>query len=75
MTHKEKLLQFMRNHGCKVTLGQLLSDPSGIGYKCTSRFSDLRKEGYAIQFEKGPTPAQNTYTLFEADQSGQYRLI
>lgn len=75
MSQKEKILDFFRSHGNKATLGQFLSDPSGIGYKCTSRFSELRKEGYAIVCEKGQKATDNCYRLIEFDQSGQGQLI
>jgi len=74
MTQKEKLLDFLRKHGNCATLGQLLSDPSGIGYKATSRFSDLRKEGYVINCIKGSKPSENKYQLIEFDGMGQGRF-
>lgn len=74
MTQKQRILDFFRKHGNTVTLGQFLSDPSGMGYKCTSRFSDLRKDGYAIICEKGKTATDNVYRLIEFDQTGQGRF-
>lgn len=75
MTQKEKILQFFRNHGNRATLGQFLSDPSGIGYKCTSRFSELRNDGYGVICEKGKTASENLYRLIEFDSVGQGRLV
>jgi len=74
MNQKEKILQFFRSHNNRATLGEFLSDPSGIGYKCTSRFSELRKEGYAIVCEKAEKASDNVYKLLEFDSSGQGRF-
>jgi len=75
MSQKEKILHFFRSHGNQATLGQFLSDPSGIGYKCTSRFSELRKDGYQIICEKAERASDNLYRLIEFDQTGQGHLI
>ncbi len=74
MNHKEKILQFFRSHNNQATLGQFLSDPTGIGYKCTSRFSELRKDGYSIICEKKDKASDNLYRLIEFDQTGQGRF-
>jgi hypothetical protein len=63
MTQKEQLLALFHFYGNKLTLGQLLEHSSGVGYKCTSRFSDLRKEGYVITCVKGVRPSENLYCL------------
>jgi hypothetical protein len=75
MTQKERILWLFSMNGNKLTLGQLLRDPSGVGYKSTSRFSDLRKEGYKIDFIKGETPSQNMYVLQTYEADGQGRLL
>lgn len=75
MSQKQKILDFFRSHGNKATLGQFLSEPTGIGYKCTSRFSDLRKDGFEVVCEKGKTASENLYRLIEFDQTGQGQLI
>lgn len=74
MTQKERLLVMFQLYGNRLTLGQLLSDPSGVGYKCTSRFSELRQEGYQIDFVKGKTASENTYVLRHYEQNGQSTL-
>lgn len=75
MSHKAKLLDLFELYGGKLTLGQLLSHPSGVGYKAASRFADLRKEGYKIDCIKGSTPSENTYILQSYEDSGQARLL
>jgi hypothetical protein len=75
MNQKQRILQFFKNHDYRVTLGQLLSDPSGIGYKATSRFSDLRKEGYVITLTPGKTPSENSWTCVPPEEKGQLRFV
>lgn len=74
MTQKEIILKLFRQNGNVLTLGQLLSHPSGVGYKCTSRFSDLRKDGYVITCEEKPNASDNIYRLVEVEESGQLRI-
>lgn len=74
MNRKEELLDLFERYGYKLTLGQLLQHPAG--YKATSRFSDLRKMGYQINFTPGKTPSENLYTLVHFDaKSGQGSLL
>ena len=75
MSQKDRLLDLFNLYGGKLTLGQLLSDPSGVGYKCTSRFSELRKQGYHIVFTPGKTPSENLYELKYFDRKGQGNLL
>lgn len=67
MTQKEQLLELFSQNGNKLSLGQMLSHPSGIGYKATSRFSELRKMGYRITlvFQDHDNPSNNLYELIE----------
>lgn len=58
----------------RLTLGQLLKDPSGIGYKCTSRFSELRADGYKIDCIKAEKASDNLYVLAHFDKTGQGEL-
>lgn len=74
MTQKEKLVELFRLNGYRLTLGFLLSHPSGVGYKAASRFADLRKEGWIIICTKGPTPSENTYTACPPD-GDQLRFV
>ena len=71
MTQKEKLLELFNLYGGRLTLGQLLAHPSGVGYKCTSRFSELRAEGYKIDCIKGKRASENLYVLqqYDGDQA------
>lgn len=71
-TQKQRILYLFSENNNVLTLGQLLQYP--FGYKATSRFSDLRKEGYVITCEKGRTPSQNVYRLVAPEANGQLRL-
>lgn len=73
MTNKDRLVEIFRRHDWKMTLGLLLTYPEG--YKCTSRFSELRDLGYTITCTKGKRPSDNTYTMIPPEDSGQMRLI
>lgn len=75
MNQKQRLLELFQLYGNRITLGQLLKDPTGVGYKCTSRFSELRAEGYPIQFVKGETPSENLYILHSFEKDGQGELL
>ncbi len=75
MNQKQQILDLFNIYGGRITLGQLLSHPSGVGYKCTSRFSELRAQGYDIRFHKGPTPSENVYELKFYDETGQGNLL
>jgi hypothetical protein len=75
MTQTDQLKEMFRLNGYRLTLGYLLSHPSGIGYKSVSRMADLRKKGWHIIFTKGKTPSDNTYTAFTPQTDGQMRLI
>ena len=72
MSQKERLVELFKRYGGKMTLGQLLQYPEG--YKCTSRFSDLRELGFKIDCSKGERPSDNLYTMTEPEPSGQMRL-
>lgn len=67
-----RLVELFGQHGNRMTLGQLLQYP--VGYKCTSRFSDLRKEGFVITCERGKIPSENLYTLYPPLKDGQLRF-
>jgi hypothetical protein len=75
MSQKERLLWMFQMNGGRLTLGQLLADESGVGYKCTTRFSELRQAGYPIQFIRGETASQNTWVLNYFDEKGQGSLL
>lgn len=63
-TQKAKIIEDFRANGWRLTLGQLLEKGRmSYAHKLTARFSDLRKDGYFIQFQRGETPAQNLYTM------------
>ena len=71
MTQSDKLLELFIFHGYKLRLGDLLKRSDGLGYKCTSRFSDLRRKGYHIEFHRGDIPSNNTWTLRPPSENGQ----
>jgi hypothetical protein len=74
MTQHRALIDLFHKHGNKLTLGHLLSTP--LGYKATSRFAELRKQGYVIFCEQDrKAPSNNLYTLVEPERDGQLRLI
>lgn len=72
MTQKQRLIEIFRLNGFQMTLGKLLQYPEG--YKCTSRFSELRDDGYNIQCVKGKRPTENLYIMQPPEKSGQMRL-
>jgi hypothetical protein len=72
-TQCQVIVDAFATNGWKMSLGYILSHT--WGYKCTSRFSDLRREGYVITLERGETPSQNVYTCIPPDHSGQLRMI
>lgn len=74
LSQKQRLLDLFNMYGGRLSLGQLLARSDGLGYKCTSRFSELRKEGHPIEFKRGPTPSENTWTLTSFDKQGQGQL-
>lgn len=61
MTQKESILQAFTAHGNKLTLRFILEHT--WGYEFRARFTDLRHEGYRIEFTRGATPGENLYTL------------
>lgn len=69
MTQVETILQAFKMNDYKLTLGYALNYP--WGYKLTSRLSDLRKEGYRIDFKKGRIPSENSWTLHVPETNGQ----
>ena len=78
MTQKESLLELFRENGNRLTLGEILKHP--YGYEARARFTELRKQGYVINFERGKTPSENLYTLIEPiqypeDEYGQILFI
>lgn len=76
MTNTDKLIELFQFYGYKMTLGQLLAHPSGVGYKCTSRFSDLRKKGYKIDCIKAEKASDNLYVMAPPpDENGQMRFV
>lgn len=72
MSRKEEILELFQLYGGTVTLGILLKHP--CGYKSTTRMSELRKEGYPIEFRKGKTASENSWHLKSFDAKGQGSL-
>lgn len=73
MTNVERILWAFQQNGYKLTLGYALQYP--WGYKLTSRISDLRKQGYKIDFFQGKTPSENTWIMKHFDEQGQGTLL
>lgn len=72
-TQCQEIVNAFQSNGWRMTLGYMLGH--SWGYKCTSRFSDLRKHGYVIQLERGETPSQNVYTCVPPEEKGQLRFV
>ena len=73
MTQKEALLQLFRDNNNRLTLGQILQYP--FGYEARARFTELRKLGFIITFERGASPSQNVYRLIEPIKAPVYDII
>lgn len=73
MTQKEKILESFRLNGYRLSLGYVLQ--FDFGYKFTSRLSDLRKEGYRVDFFQGKTPSENSWVLHPPERNGQQTFI
>ena len=69
MTQKEHLLELFQVHGNKMTLGQILQSP--VGYEWRARATELRREGYRIELERGQKPSMNTYHLLPPTRPGE----
>lgn len=68
MTQKQALLEMFHNYGNKMTLGQILQSP--VGYEWRARATELRREGYRIELERGEKPSMNTYHLLPPKRQG-----
>lgn len=76
MTQKEQILSCFKEHGNKMTLGEILT--YRWGYEARARFTELRREGFKIEFTKGKRPSDNLYVLtlpIQFDQNGQGSFI
>lgn len=69
MTQKEHLLELFQVHGGKMTLGQILKSP--VGYEWRARATELRREGYRIELQRGERPSDNTYHLVQPTRPGE----
>lgn len=72
MTQHDQLIQLFKQHGNRVTLGQILQTTLAAEYR--ARMTDLRRRGFTILCEKKSKPSDNTYTMIEPDACGQMRL-
>jgi len=73
VSHREAIIEAFRRNNGRMALGHILKYP--WGYEFRARATELRKEGYIIQCEKGKTPSENIYTFVEPDESGQMRFV
>lgn len=73
MTQVETILLAFRMNNYKLTLGYCLQYK--WGYKFCSRLSDLRKMGMRVDFKKGCTPSENSWTLHVPETNGQGVMI
>ena len=73
----ESYLQWVKERGGVVTLGEILSCPLGWAAEYRRFHSELRAKGYDVTVKRnGKNPSQNVYTLkdnvkFQFDESGQ----
>lgn len=72
MTQREKLLSLFRANGNRLTLAEILNTTLAAEYR--ARITELRHSGHVVILERGKTPSENVYRLFESDQNGQLRL-
>lgn len=72
MDQKEQLLDLFKKNGNKLSLGEILKTP--IGYEWRARATELRRSGYIIALERGKKASDNTYRLYEPEQSGQLKF-
>ena len=64
MSQTDQLLMLFREHGNRLTLGQILENWTRVGSKYTNRISDLRLAGYIIECkEDRDLPTANLYIL------------
>lgn len=61
MTQREHLLWLFRVNGGKLTLRAILETTLAAEYR--ARITEMRRDGYRIDFKRGATPSENTYTL------------
>ena len=75
MKQTDAIIELFRLNGYRLTLGKLLE--TQYGYKCTSRFSDLRKEGYRIELihRDKEHPSNNQWQMTVPQKDGQMRLV
>lgn len=73
MTQVDHILNAFRLNNYRITLGYALGYP--WGYKLTSRLSDLRKQGYRVDFFPGKTPSENSWVLHVPEKNGQQTFI
>ena len=64
MSQTDQLLMLFREHGNRLTLGEMLDNWRRIGSNETGRISDLRRAGYIIECkEDRDLPTANLYIL------------
>jgi hypothetical protein len=61
MTQHQQLLELFRLNGGRLHLKTILETTLAAEYR--ARMTDLRHEGYRIEFTRGATPGENLYTL------------
>lgn len=70
MTQCEAILDFLRQNGGVVTLGEFLEHGRYFyAHKLTARLSELRSKGYNIVCEKKKKASDNLYRLVEESKS------
>ncbi len=74
MSQYKDALEFFRQNGNRVTLGQIMQTSLACEYR--KLFSMMRGEGYQIQCKLNrKEPSLNEYTCVPPTQSGQMRFL
>jgi len=77
MNQTESYLQWVKDRGGVVTLGDILSSPCGWAAEYRRFHSELRQKGYEVTVKLNrKEPSKNTYVLkdnvkFKFDETGQ----
>lgn len=72
MTQRDAILYSFRLAGGKMKLRDILT--YSWGHEWNARKSDLRKEGFRVNYYKGPSPSENLYEIIPPEKSGQMRF-
>jgi hypothetical protein len=69
MTQQELIVQWFRKRNGFATLGEILGAGEPFLYEFRARATELRKKGYVITCDRGKTPSENLYRLYEPKEA------